>query len=108
MPVDGTPKFSTLSVAEIQADFKGSNVVLTCKAGFVDRNTNVTHGWTRGEGAVWSRTTIDALVALREAMEQDLAAKHFVEYSATPTGVSHTPPERIGGIGEFLNEAEQG
>lgn len=107
MAIDGTPKFSTLSVAEISVDFKGNNVSLTCKVGFVNRETNVTHGWTRGEGAIWSKETIARLDELRAAMEIDLAARHFHEYSTVGGSTPTPPPVHIGGIGEHLSEADQ-
>jgi len=105
MAIDGTPKFASLVVAEITAEIKGSSKTLTAKAAFVDRATNHTHGWTKGEGAIWSPETIQALEALQESMERDLASLHFLGHSA-PTA-STTPSRELGGLGEHLAEADQ-
>lgn len=106
MAIDGTPKFTTLAVAEVAADFKGTSVTLSCKVAFGNRETGATHAWTKGEGAIWSKETIARLEELRAAMEQDLAARHFQEFTVVNGGRAPSPTH-IGGIGEHLSEADQ-
>lgn len=108
MSVDGTPKFTSLSVKEVTVSFSTTNVALTGKAAFVDRNTNMTHGWTNGEGAIWSRETIEAVLLLQQSMENDLARLHFVEGGGGRASVSGKPLQiPTGGLGEHLEEADQ-
>lgn len=104
MAIDGTPKFQTLAVAELTAELKGSSVTLTAKAAFVDRASGLTHGWTKGEGAIWSQETIARLGALRESMERDLAGLHF-NGPALPE--QQAEQRELGGLGEHLMDAEQ-
>lgn len=106
MSIDGTPKFSTLVIKEISAEINGMSVVLSGKAAFVDRNNNATHGWTKGEGAIWSKETLEQLMALQQLMEVDLARLHF---SVAGGGVPgrEPAPAYVGGIGEHLEEADQ-
>lgn len=103
MSVDGTPKFGTIAVKEITADITQTNVALSCKAAFVNRATGATHGWTQGTGAVWSKETMDRLLALQESMESDLARIHF-EGVETPT--RQNVQLQIGGIAEHLDDAD--
>lgn len=107
MSIDGTPKFSTLAVKEITAEINGMSVVLTGKAAFVDRNTNATHGWTKGEGAIWSEETKAQLLVLQQLMEEDLARLHFSDSYAADSGRPQMRTAAPSGIGEHLEEADQ-
>jgi hypothetical protein len=109
MAIDGAPKFSTLVVAEISADFKGANIQLSGKAAFVDRGSGATHAWTKGEGAIWSPETLVQLNLLRAQMELDLARLHLQDYAPVGSTTASNPlPARVGGILEHLQtEADQ-
>jgi hypothetical protein len=108
MAITGTPKFTGLALREIAAEFAaGGNQTLAGKAAFVDQSTGVSHGWTKNEGAAWSRETIDRLYALRDSMEADMAALHFNGYTQSVTASSVRPTAELGGLGEHLEEADQ-
>lgn len=102
----GTPKFDGIAVFTAEFSFLGPTVKLSTKAAFVDSRTGHTHGWTTGEGGIWSTGTIDALKALRDSMEADLARLHFTEGAAVPgTGGGGEEPSAGGGgggLGEHL------
>ncbi len=105
MTAHGTPKFSTLVVREISAEITGMDIKLTGKAAFGDANSNTTYGWTKGEG-VWSKETLQQLLALQAMMEQDLARLHFTD--AESPGTARNQPLRVpSGIAEHLDEADQ-
>jgi hypothetical protein len=108
--IDGTPKFSSLALKEITADISANNIALVGKAGFVNRTNGATHGWTKAEGSVWSRATIEKLLELKELMEKDLATLHFQEFSTGTQPVERQPVDP-GGLMEHLgnlgSEADQ-
>lgn len=106
MSAEGTPKFSTLVVREITAEIGTSTVTLTGKAAYLDRTNGATHGWTKGEGAVWSKETIERLRSLQESMELDLASLHFIDAAPSQIG-RRLPSAEPGGIGEHLEDADQ-
>lgn len=106
MSIDGTPKFGTIAVKEITADITASTLTLSCKAAFVDRTSGSTHGWTWGEGGIWSQETKDRLRALQESMENDLARLHFQEGGEMQV-TRHSAQPQLGGIAEHLEDADQ-
>lgn len=77
MSVKGVPKFDSVTMGDINADFKKATISLGGVAAFVDSETGQTHGWTRGEGPVWSKETMLKLQELKDSMEHDLARVHF-------------------------------
>lgn len=105
MPIDGTPRYTTIALGELTAKFTGPSVLLTAKAAFVDRNAGSTNGWTIGEGSIWSPGTLALIAQLREAMEIDLATRHFTDYASNVRAFpSNADPQPPGGLSEFLRE----
>ena len=98
--IKGAPKFNAIAVGELHADFTKTTTHLEGTAGFVDNETGETHGWTKGDGKVWSRTTMLKLKELREAMERDLAKLHFTDGSIEHEGATGKRGLDLGGIAE--------
>ena len=109
MAIDGTPKFTTLEVREIAAEITVNTVTLTGKAGFRDKNTGATHAWTKGEGAIWSKETMEQLQTLRGYMEADLARLHFSDApgSFSGGGAGFPSVEPRGLMEHLVEEADQ-
>lgn len=109
--IHGTPKFNALAIKEISADIGVNNLTLVAKAGFVDTATGATHGWTRAEGALWSRETREKLIELKDLMERDMATLHLHEFTSQGTQQTVRPPVEPGGLMEHLgnlgSEADQ-
>jgi len=100
--INGSPKFDGLAIGNIEADFTKQTIQLKAVAGFVNTTTGDTHGWTRGEGGVWSTDTLQRLKELREAMERDLANLHF---EGAVKKEAKVLDQGSPGIGEFLGDA---
>lgn len=105
MPASGTPRFNTLVIAKVTVDLTRTPSAITAEAAFVNDTTGHTHGWTRGDGGVWSEETRTRLRALCDSMERDLAKMHFSD------GVVAASPGNgaveQGGLAEYLgNDAE--
>lgn len=106
--IAGTPKFSGLAILELNADIRATGQKLECKAAWVDTQRGSTHGWAKGDGAIWSKETIERLLALVDSMEADMAVLHFQEVSGNlRLGATERPLADPGGIGEHLVEADQ-
>lgn len=78
------------------------------KAAFVNSVTGNTHGWTTHH--VWSPETLERLKKLRESMELDLAAAHFLDVGEAPQAEveeTGTTTESSGGLGEHLGRRMQ-
>lgn len=103
--IEGTPRFNGLAVATITADWTKTTIELKAKAAFLNVVTKQTHGWTQGEGGIWSQETMELLTSLRNSMEQDLSRLHFGDglSAASPQGRTSALPD---GIGEHLGSAE--
>lgn len=105
--IRGQPIFDGLAVMELSCDFTHETVRLEAKAAFVqtsdvgERKGGATHGST--VCTRWSETTMKKLIELRDAMEQDLARRHFRE-TRTAQGID---TEEIGGIGENLDDGDE-
>jgi hypothetical protein len=108
--IDGTPKFNSLAIRELAAEFNQmGQIKLTGKAAFVNQQGGTTHGWTRGEGAIWSQETIQRLQQLRESMEMDMGGLHFVGVNPS-TFTAERPLAELGGpggLGEHLDDSDQ-
>ena len=104
MSVQGVPRFDAVTLGDITADFKAkATISLKGVAAFVDSETGMTHGWTRGEGPVWSKETMVKLQELKDLMERDLAKIHFREDSVHAIGAPKTPGLNFpSGIGQHL------
>lgn len=103
MSVKGVLKFNSIAVSELNADFMKATIVLKAVAAFVDSETGETHGWSRGDGTVWSKDTLKKLQELRSAMERDLGRIHFTEDSVASNGEDKKPGLNFPkGIGEHL------
>jgi predicted flap endonuclease-1-like 5' DNA nuclease len=108
--IRGTPIFDGVALMEFSCTFYNlSNLPaekphLDAKAAFVqtrdvgERKAGATHGSTTCTR--WSAATMKKLDELREAMEQDLAQRHFENAGATPAAGINL--QDIGGIGENL------
>jgi hypothetical protein len=99
--IKGEMKFDAISIGKLSADFLKETLHLEATAAFADSSTGETHGWTKGDGRVWSKETMQALVVLRESMERDLAKLHFSDGAGTSTAAASEPS----GIGERLGSA---
>lgn len=98
MSVEGTPLFNALVVAKMEIDFTGATLSMRAVAVFINTATGLSHGSTTASGQEWSQETIQRLVELRQAMETDLAAKHFAQSSGRQQAGLQMP----GGLGEHL------
>lgn len=98
----GTFRADALTLHSVAIDFSRGGVGLTARAGFVHTGSGVTHGWT--ETATWSTRTLQAIEALKEAMETDLAAHHF----HGGDGALPTAPAREGGGGLTIASPPRG
>lgn len=111
--IRGTPIFDGIAILEFSCTFYGLNNLpqdaphLDAKAAFVQtvdvgaRKGGATHGSTTCTR--WSAETMKKLSELREAMEQDLALRHFTDGGAVANGISS---EEVGGIGENLEDED--
>lgn len=100
----GTLKPNSITLASFEADFFNPPTgKMTAKAAFVNTESGATHGWTTHQ--TWSPSTIQKLHELKEAMETDLAAAHFLD-GASEEAPSSKPTGLAGGIGEHLASGE--
>lgn len=99
----GTPKFDSLSIGELAANFmQGPGVIsMKAKVAFINSKTGATHGFTHHEQ--WSPATIAKLKELAELMEEDVSRVQFSEASAPGIGTSQSSTGPIGGLSEHLN-----
>lgn len=103
MSIKGVPKFDAIALGDLAADFKKATISLNGMAAFVDSETGLTHGWTKGEGSVWSKETMLKLQELKEAMETDFARLHFGEETIQTDGSKKGPGLKFpSGIGEHV------
>lgn len=103
MSVKGVPKFDSITMGDLTADFKKATISLSGVAAFVDSESGQTHGWTKGEGPVWSKDTMLKLQDLKESMERDLAKVHMSEDTIRADGDRTKPGlEFPSGIGEHV------
>ena len=100
MAVTGTPVFDAIAIAEVSINLLKKT--LTAEAAFVNTKTGATHGWTKGEGAIWSEETRAAVAALTAAIERDLARQHFGS-AETSLPASAQPAS---GLGEHLSDSD--
>lgn len=102
--IRGQPLIDGVAVMEFSCDFTHDVVQLEAKAAFTqtadvgEHKGGKTHGFTTCSH--WSPATMKKLVELREAMEQDVAQRHFLVAPAA----AGLDPEEIGGIGENLDD----
>jgi hypothetical protein len=101
--IEGTPKFNGIAVGSISANVNRDLLHLEATAGFVDTSTGETHGWTKGEGRVWSKRTLLKLRELLDSMEEDLAKMHLGDAALKSSGATSKAGLDVGGIGEHLN-----
>ncbi len=102
MATTGTPVFDALVLARVEIDMLKRS--LTAQAAFVDTKTGATHGWTKGEGAIWSEETKSAAAVLAASMERDLAKLHF---GTQPSEVAlPTSGPAASGLGEHLSDSD--
>lgn len=100
--ITGSPKFNSLVVITLNADFSKPTVSFTARAAFIDTNSGSTHGWTDAMGSAWSKETIAQLEALKESMERDLGQLHL-DGAARPAKAGLSIE---GGIGEHVGEPD--
>lgn len=100
MTVKGTLKGDTLKLGKLDISWLQSPMKLTVLAALVNEDQGSTHAWLDGTGVQWSKETKEALDALKQCIENDLAAVHFVGGSETSTAPSGL---RVpSGLGEYL------
>jgi len=101
--ISGSPVFDGLVVFTLSADFSQATLSLKARAAFVNTKTGQTHGWTDGDGSMWSRNSMQKLAELRAALEDDLANRHFggSVHEEAARAAPVVPPS--GGLGEHLN-----
>ncbi len=100
--IQGVPKFDAIAIFNGEFSFMGPTVSLKIKAAFVNTKTGHTHGWTTGEGPIWSKNTMDLLGKLRLAMEEDLAKLHLTDGSSVSEVEAGLVETGGGGLGEHL------
>lgn len=86
MSVKGTPRLQELAITSFDVSYEKATISLKATAGFVDAKTGETLAWTRGEGGVWSKETMEKLGELRLAMERDLGKRHFTDGTVPSNG----------------------
>lgn len=105
--IRGQVVFDGLTVMEFTCDLTHETIHLEAKAAFIqtadvgEHKAGKTHGSTTCTH--WSPATMKKLTEFREAMEQDLARRHFKDVLTATSGID---PEEVGGIGENLEEDE--
>lgn len=107
--IKGTPVFDGIAVMEFSCVFYGTDAQprLDAKAAFVqtvdvgERVAGTTHGFTTC--SKWSADTRKKLEELCDAMEKDIAQRHFSDAASPAIGIS---PADVGGIGENLTDEE--
>ena len=103
MSITGTPKFNSLAVATLSADFTKPTVTFSAKAAFVDTKSGVTHGYTDASSSAWSKETMQKLKDLRDSMEIDLGKLHLDGITAA-TRTKGLDMES--GLGEHLKDGD--
>lgn len=102
MAATGTPIFDALAVTVIEINRLKKTLV--ADAAFVNTKTGATHGWTKGEGTIWSEETKAAAAALEACVERDMARQHF---GSLPTELGSTVPgQPAQGLGEHLSDSD--
>lgn len=101
MSVKGTPRLQELAITSFEVSYEKATIGLKATAAFVDASTGVTLAWTRGEGGVWSKKTMEMLGELRLAMELDLGKRHFIEGNVASNG-KELGLDLEGGLGGHL------
>jgi hypothetical protein len=101
----GTLKADAVTLASIEVNFmEPASGKMTAKAAFVGLSTGITHGWTTHQ--IWSPETLLKLKELKESMEIDLGAFHFIGGAQEVGGATRPatapggPP--AGGLSEHL------
>jgi hypothetical protein len=100
MSITGTPIFDSIRVMTIEIDTNKQTLV--AEAAFLCKRTDQTHGWTRGEGMVWSKETREKAAELERLIEIDLAKVHFDSPNIPEAPEVETPGP--GGVGEHLGD----
>lgn len=105
--IRGQAVFDGLSVMEFTCDLTHETIHLEAKAAFIqtadvgEHKAGKTHGSTTCTH--WSAATMKKLAEFREALEQDMARRHFKDVVGAAAGID---PEEVGGIGENLEDEE--
>lgn len=86
--INGTPRINGIAVGEVSVSFIGGVTEMQAKAAFINSDNGLTHGWT--EHKSWSPATLQRLMELKSAIEEDLAAVHFED------GATASSPQRAG------------
>lgn len=102
-----TVKFNAVRVAEITVSVIETPSVISAKAAFVNTETGNTHGWTNCKS--WSPETLEKLRELRECMERDISAIHFVDGAIGPAATTSGGGirESFKGLGEHLGSSDE-
>lgn len=103
MASTGSIVFDGIAITTIEADILKKS--LTARAAFVDTSRGTTHGWTEGNGTIWSEETKKLFVELVGSMERDLGNLHF---TSTPTSHSRKTGIEVGpgGLSEHLDDSD--
>lgn len=96
MAATGPIVFDGIAITSIEGDILKHS--LTARAAFVDTRRGTTHGWTEGNGTIWSEQTKALFKELVSSMEDDMGKLHFV---SSPNRVVGSPAS-VGGLGEHL------
>lgn len=103
MAATGSILFDGIAITTVEADILKKS--LTARAAFVDTRKGTTHGWTEGNGTIWSETTKKLFEELIGSMERDLGRLHFTSMPNMPsreTGIDLS----TGGLGEHLSDKD--
>ena len=102
--ITGTLKADGIAVMEISdiSFLAGTaNTKMIAKVAYVNSKTGATLGSFPHQ--CWSKPTLDALQALRTAMEQDIAQLYFDKSKAAGVAAGQ---KKTGGLGAFLGEPD--
>lgn len=93
----GQAKFDALALMGLTIDLHGAKTI-TAKAAFIDTKTGVTHAtFVNTTATLWSKDTLEALTALQQCVERDLAKQHFQQDTIDdPSPVEEAEEEPVG------------
>lgn len=105
MTVRGTLNANALKVAQLNIDYLRNPVHMEILSALVNERTGVTVGWTQADSGILSNKTHALLKELIESIEEDIAARVFVEGAVASPAVQRSKPG-LSGLGEHVSGGE--